>query len=262
MKKFSPDAPDYSVFDMSLRSTDLDFAMPMGASVGLRRPAPSVVWEAALARKSARAAKTRDGIYRQFFKRAFDLTLIAVSLPIVVPLVALFALALWLEGGAAFYTQRRIGRHGKTFSILKLRTMVRDADTVLETYLAADPALRQEWDSMQKLKSDPRVTPVGRLLRATSLDELPQLFNVLLGDMSLIGPRPMMLNQATLYGDKRAYEALRPGITGLWQISTRNNSRFAYRNEVDAAYERSLTFGTDLTILIRTVGVVLRRTGY
>ena len=139
--------------------------------------------------------------------------------------------------------------------------MVRDADAVLESYLAANPAMRAEWDEMQKLKDDPRITRVGAFLRATSLDELPQLWNVLKGDMSLIGPRPMMPDQLEMYGDAKAYFALRPGITGLWQVSARNNSRFTYRNEVDAAYRRNLSLPMDLTILFKTVGVVLRRTG-
>ena len=122
--------------------------------------------------------------------------------------------------------------------------------------------MRAEWDAFQKVKNDPRVTRLGALLRATSLDELPQLLNVLKGDMSLIGPRPMMVDQKEMYGEMRAYEALRPGITGLWQVSARNGNTFSYRNEVDATYEKSVTFRKDLAILFKTVGVVLRRTGY
>jgi len=132
---------------------------------------------------------------------------------------------------------------------------------VLEDYLAADPLKRREWDELQKLMDDPRVTPIGRLLRATSIDELPQLFNVLRGDMSLVGPRPMMPQQLSLYGDPRAYFALRPGITGLWQISLRNNTRFSHRNALDRDYDAGLGLFGDLGILFRTVGVVLRRTG-
>ena len=133
---------------------------------------------------------------------------------------------------------------------------------MLEDYLAKDPEMRAEWDSLQKLKNDPRVTRLGAVLRATSLDELPQLINVLRGDMSLVGPRPMMVEQEDMYGDLRAYEALRPGITGLWQVSARNGNTFCYRNEVDAKYERNVTFLKYVSILIKTVGVVMRRTGY
>mgnify|MGYP003649678151 CR=1 FL=1 len=201
------------------------------------------------------------GIYANWCKRGLDVGLVLLSLPFVLPLVALCALALWIEGGTPFYTQDRLGRNGSRFSIFKLRTMVRDADALLEKVLAADPEMRREWDSLQKLKVDPRVTRVGRFLRATSLDELPQLFNVLRGDMSIVGPRPMLPEQLIMYGDPRAYNALRPGITGLWQISTRNAGRFSYRNDVDAAYERNVTFKMDMTILMRTVSVVMRRTG-
>ncbi|MBD3662405.1 sugar transferase [Sulfitobacter sp. TSTF-M16] len=200
--------------------------------------------------------------YRVFVKRAFDILLVLASAPFVLPVIALCALALWIEGGRPFYTQQRIGRRGDRFSILKLRTMVRDADSVLKDILDRDPAKRREWDALQKLKADPRVTRVGQVLRVTSLDELPQLWNVLKGDMSLVGPRPMMPEQAPLYGDMAAYEALRPGITGLWQVSARNGNRFSHRNTVDATYEITLSFGADLRIVFRTIGVVLRGTGY
>lgn len=191
-----------------------------------------------------------------------DVILVLLSLPFTLPVIALCALALWIEGGAPFYTQPRVGRGGRAFSILKLRTMVRDADAVLEDLLARDPALRAEWDSLQKLKNDPRITHVGWFLRATSLDELPQLYNVLRGNMSLVGPRPMMLEQQRMYGNMSAYLAVRPGITGLWQVSARNGNTFAYRKEVDAVYDRDLSLANDARIIARTVGVVLRGTGY
>lgn len=140
--------------------------------------------------------------------------------------------------------------------------MVRDADAKLEQYLAGSSQLRREWDETQKLKKDPRITPVGRVLRVTSLDELPQLWNVLKGDMSLVGPRPMMPDQLPLYGDPRAYFALKPGITGMWQVSARNESRFSYRAQIDSVYGQDLSLRTDLSLLLRTVGVVLRGTGY
>lgn len=195
-------------------------------------------------------------------KRGLDLLLVLLGLPVVLPLIALCAAALWLEGGRPFYTQARLGRGGQTFSILKLRTMVRDADQLLQHYLDADPALRQEWDETQKLKNDPRITRVGRLLRATSLDELPQLWNVFMGDMSLVGPRPMLPEQLPLYGDARAYFALRPGITGAWQVSVRNEGTFASRAQADRTYWRKLSLAGDLALIWRTAGVVLKGTGY
>lgn len=139
--------------------------------------------------------------------------------------------------------------------------MVRDADAVLEEYLANDPEMRREWDEKQKLIHDPRVTRVGRFLRSSSVDELPQLWNVLTGEMSLIGPRPMMPEQLSMYGDPSHYYALRPGITGLSQISARNENRFSFRNEVDATYNKSMSVTGDIAIIFKTVGVMLRRTG-
>lgn len=200
--------------------------------------------------------------YRRLGKRVLDTTIVLLSLPVTAPVILLCALALWIESGLPFYTQKRLGAGGKVFSILKLRTMTRDADRVLEQYLDADPALRAEWDSTQKLKNDPRITRLGGFLRSTSLDELPQLWNVLTGDMSLVGPRPMMLDQLSMYGNPRSYFALRPGITGYWQISARNEKHFSYRNEVDAIYDNDLSVTRDISVLMKTFGVVLRRTGY
>lgn len=214
----------------------------------------------------AQASGSREaregGLYGRIFKRVLDIALVGMSLPIVLPIIAVFALALLLEGGQPFYRQDRLGRKGRVFAILKLRTMVRDAEASLAAHLKADPLLRKEWDETQKLKHDPRITPVGHLLRATSLDELPQLWNVLIGDMSLVGPRPMMVSQAALYGRMDDYNALRPGITGLWQVGERNESSFCKRATFDAAYRAELSFGGDLKILMRTIPAVLRGTGY
>lgn len=200
--------------------------------------------------------------YRERVKPVFDALLIILSLPITLPVILFCAIALWMEGGQPFYRQDRLGRNGKIFSIWKLRTMVRDADQQLETCLAADPALRREWNSTQKLKNDPRITRIGGLLRKTSLDELPQLLNVLKGEMSLVGPRPMMPDQLELYGDTRPYFALLPGITGVWQVSARNEQNFSYRADIDADYFESVSLWRDLSLLLKTVGVVFRRTGY
>jgi exopolysaccharide production protein ExoY len=139
--------------------------------------------------------------------------------------------------------------------------MVDDAEAKLEDHLAADSSARHEWDTTQKLKADPRITSFGRFLRRSSLDELPQLWNVLKGDMSLVGPRPMMPEQAPLYSGE-AYYTLRPGITGLWQVSERNATAFADRAHYDARYEQDLSLVNDLRILMATVRVVLRGTGY
>lgn len=208
------------------------------------------------------ARSPSSGWYSAWGKRALDIALVLLALPVVLPLVLFCIAALWIEGGSPFYRQARIGRNGAEFSMLKLRSMVPDADSKLKDVLAKDPELRAEWDETQKLKSDPRITRVGAFLRASSLDELPQLWNVLKGDMSLVGPRPMMPEQASIYGDLRDYEALTPGLTGVWQVSSRNESSFAHRATIDAAYRGSLSLRQDLELLLKTVTVVLRRTGY
>ena len=203
----------------------------------------------------------RTGLYRMRLKRALDLALVLAAAPVVLPVVLLLALLAALDGGNPFYFQDRVGRGGKSFRMWKLRSMVVGAEARLEAHLAADPAARAEWDRDQKLKQDPRITLAGRLLRKSSLDELPQLWNVVTGDMSLVGPRPMMPNQRILYPGT-AYYRLRPGITGPWQVSRRNESTFADRALFDRDYERDLSMATDLRLILATVRVLLRATGY
>ena len=203
----------------------------------------------------------RTGFYRGGAKRALDVLLIVLSLPVALPVIALLALLVMRDGHAPFYTQARVGRDGRIFRFWKLRSMIWDADARLADHLAADSEARAEWDHTQKLKCDPRITRFGNFLRKSSLDELPQLWNVLKGDMSLVGPRPMMAGQQVLYPGT-AYYALRPGITGSWQVSDRNESSFAARADFDTAYEETLSFAADLHILVATVGAVVRGTGY
>jgi lipopolysaccharide/colanic/teichoic acid biosynthesis glycosyltransferase len=209
----------------------------------------------------ARAADAKaGGLYRRFGKRALDIVLVLMALPFVVPLMAVLMVLVMTDGGRPFYSQDRVGLGGRIYRIWKLRSMVMDADQKLEAHLAADPAARAEWDEMQKLRDDPRITPVGRLIRKSSMDELPQLFNVLMGDMSLVGPRPMMPDQRALYPG-RAYYDLRPGITGPWQVSERNETSFADRARFDDKYHHDLSLATDARLLGSTVKVVLRATG-
>jgi exopolysaccharide production protein ExoY len=203
----------------------------------------------------------RGGAYRHGLKRLLDILLVLCASPIIVPLVAGLALIVALGNGRPLYSQDRVGRGGRIYTMWKLRSMVSDADAALDAHLATNPAARAEWDRTQKLKSDPRITRVGRILRKASLDELPQLWNVLKGDMSLVGPRPMLPEQRSLYPGQ-AYYRLRPGITGIWQVSARNDSSFADRAGFDAAYDRSVSLGTDLALLAATVRVVLRGTGH
>lgn len=202
-----------------------------------------------------------SGFYATFLKRAFDLVAVLFTAPIVVLILLPFLALIARDGGNPFYTQMRIGRGGKSYRIWKLRSMVVDADNRLNAYLAADPEAKAEWDETQKLKSDPRITKLGHFIRKTSLDELPQLWNVLLGDMSLVGPRPMMVSQKSLYPGEDYYR-LRPGITGAWQVSARNESTFAERSSYDSQYFKNLSLKTDAQILLKTVGVVCKATGY
>ncbi len=206
------------------------------------------------------AMPRRPGVYRNAIKRALDLGAILMAAPVVVPVIGALALVVALEGGNPFYTQIRVGRQGKRFRMWKLRSMVLDADARMTDHLATDPKARAEWDQTQKLRNDPRITRFGRFLRKSSLDELPQLWNVLKGDMSLVGPRPMMISQQLMYPGT-AYYALRPGITGFWQTAGRNRTTFEARAEYDTAYEANLSLRTDVSILARTVGVVLMGTG-
>ena len=165
-----------------------------------------------------------------------------------------------LDGHNPFYSQMRVGKNGRSFRMWKLRTMVPNADEMLESYLAEHPAARLEWNATQKLKRDPRVTWLGFLLRKTSLDELPQLWNVLNGTMSLVGPRPIMVNQRDAYTG-HAYFNLRPGLTGAWQVSDRNNCDFIDRVRYDDLYDNDLSFRRDFGIMLETLRVVARGTG-
>ncbi len=177
-------------------------------------------------------------------------------------LIGATAILLRLDGGRAFYVQRRIGRGGIAFSCLKFRTMVPDADAALGALLERDPAAAAEWLDRFKLKDDPRVTALGRFLRATSLDELPQLFNILRGEMSLVGPRPIVEDEIQRYGEEIAlYCQVRPGLTGLWQVSGRNDLAYAERVRLDAAYVGGWTLRGDVAILLKTVPVVIRGAG-
>ncbi len=203
-------------------------------------------------------------LYATRGKRLFDLTLILLALPVLVPVFILIVGMTMLQGGNPFYTQLRVGQDGRTFRCWKIRTMVPDAERVLKDMIASDPGIAAEWHQNQKLANDPRITRFGAILRKTSLDELPQLFNVLNGTMSLVGPRPFMPDQQALYGEGRvdaAYYRVRPGITGLWQIGRRNAGSFAERVLFDTRYVRRMSLTEDLSILFRTVGVVMRATG-
>ena len=195
----------------------------------------------------------------RLIKRSFDLAVAtAVSLGFL-PLFLLLILGVRLSSrGPIFYGQRRVGRGHELFTAWKFRSMVTNADEVLESHLEKSPALRAEWERDRKLKRDPRVTTIGRIMRKTSLDELPQLWNVLSGQMSLVGPRPIVMAEVDRYGRRyQHYRRVTPGITGLWQISGRNNTTYERRTEIDEYYVRNWSVAMDLYILYRTIKTVL-----
>jgi len=197
------------------------------------------------------------------FKRTIDLVFGVVAFLLVLPVMALIALAILLESGQpVFFLQERIGFGNSRFRIRKFRTMVVDADEVLRSYLATHPEAQCEWDETHKLRRDPRVTLVGRFLRRTSLDELPQLWNVLRGEMSLAGPRPIVETEIPRYGTAFGFYLLtRPGLTGLWQVSGRNDTTYRRRVELDVQYVRNWTPSLDFTVFLKTFNAVLRGRG-
>jgi exopolysaccharide production protein ExoY len=187
----------------------------------------------------------------------------ALLLLLLSPVMALVAFLIWKRDGApVFFAHYRVGHDGKLFRCLKFRSMLRNSEQVLADLLRDDPAARAEWDRDQKLTNDPRITGVGHFLRKTSLDELPQLFNVLRCEMSLVGPRPITVGELTRYGRVRwHYLSVRPGITGLWQVSGRNNTSYEERVALDQRYVEQRTLLGDLGILFKTVRVVVLREG-
>ena len=207
----------------------------------------------------------RGGLLRrpaQILKRAFDVAASAAALTLLSPFLLVFAAMARSDGGPALFAHERIGLGGATFRCLKFRTMVVDAEAKLNDLLAADPAAKAEWDLYHKLRNDPRLTRFGAFLRRNSLDELPQLWNVLRGDMSLVGPRPPTEGELHRYGDEVAFLLkVRPGITGLWQVSGRNDTDFSRRVVLDSWYVRNWSFGYDLLIALLTVPVLLSRKG-
>jgi len=201
--------------------------------------------------------------WAQLLKRTLDVMGSFLGLLFLSPFLGLTIVLLKIDSpGGAFYRQQRLGRNGKIFRPLKFRTMCDDSDQRLAEMLAHDPSMKQEWDSYQKLKKDVRVTRVGRFLRKFSLDELPQLWNVLIGEMSLVGPRPMLVNQRELYGDCfKEYVQVAPGMTGLWQVSGRNDTTFARRAELDSEYIQRWSVWLDIYILVKTIKIVLWQQG-
>lgn len=195
-------------------------------------------------------------INHNFFKRTFDILFSLFVLVITAPMLLLIALSIrFFSKGKVVYAHERIGRGGKTFRCLKFRTMYADADQRLIEILANNPEMRKEWEQNHKLKNDPRVTPIGKFLRKTSLDEFPQFFNVLRGDLSVVGPRPVVRSEIQNHIGSKASTILsvRPGITGLWQVSGRSDTSYATRIKLDEKYIQEQSLLLDLKLILKTI---------
>jgi len=202
--------------------------------------------------------------FNQLVKRTFDIVVSLLLLPIILPVIAILAYFIKKESpGDVFYAHNRIGKDGAIVPVLKFRSMYSDSKERLEDLLASDPAIKEEWETNYKLKNDPRVTKIGDLIRKTSLDELPQIFNVLKGEMSLVGPRPVVADELEKYYKESAeyYKMVKPGITGFWQVSGRSDTDYDFRVKIDTWYVYNWSLWLDIMVLIKTVRVVLLREG-
>lgn len=209
-----------------------------------------------------RSKNNLSRIHKVIGKRLFDLAVSTLLMILLAPLLAYIAFQIRRSGPGVLFKQRRIGRNGELFSCYKFRTMVPNAEEILKDLLDRDPIARKEWDEKTKITNDPRITPIGHFLRRTSLDELPQLWNVLSGDMSLVGPRPILQHEVEKYGDRiKFYKIVRPGLTGLWQVSGRSDTDYNYRVHLDSWYVKNWALWYDIAILFKTVEVVTSRKG-
>jgi len=199
-----------------------------------------------------------NGVEYRIGKRALDIVLTIAVFPIVLPLVAIVAVLVRASSpGPIFYRHTRLGRGGKPFGLWKFRTMFHNSDHIFWNHLAESPEARREWLRYRKLKRDPRITKIGAFLRRTNLDELPQLLNVLLGEMSLVGPRPIVEEELKRYGaGGTLYTAVLPGITGLWQVSGRGSLPYERRVALDVEYVSTWSLGSDAIVLTRTLNAV------
>ena len=245
-----------------LGSHTLIFAQFNGARQAGTRLFRTATFEAPSDTTSGKTGLDCAGPARQVIKRGFDIvfgTLLIVSL---LPVFALLAVVVMRDGGPATFGHVRVGRNGKNFRCLKFRSMVVNADQVLKALIESDPQVRAEWECDFKLKNDVRVTRIGRFLRHTSLDELPQLWNVVRGDMSLVGPRPVIDQELERYGANVMYYLMaKPGMTGLWQVSGRSTTDYATRVSLDVAYVQNWSLLRDVSILFRTFKVVFKGSG-
>ncbi len=243
----------------------LTTAMLQQGTTSSRSPVTGYNWHrtyaAAIDHRSASRRRWSEP-YNRFSKRCFDIFAASIMLTLLLPVFVTIALLVRRDGGPVLFGHWRLGAGGQRFRCWKFRSMAPNAEHVLQQVLATDPEARAEWERDFKLRNDPRITQIGQFLRGSSLDELPQLINVLTGDMSLVGPRPIVIGEIKRYGSAfHDYARCRPGITGKWQISGRNDIGYQERVELDQHYARHWTFIADIAVLLRTPSVVLRRSG-
>lgn len=194
----------------------------------------------------------------QSIKRLFDLIIAASMIVVLLPLLLIAVLIIGLDGKNPIFSHIRVGKNGGTFRCYKFRTMLPNADALLQQLLSTSPSAKAEWEKEHKLKQDPRITRFGAILRRTSFDEIPQLWNVIVGDMSLVGPRPITEQEMHKYGGEIVhYLSVKPGITGLWQVSGRNETSYPQRVALDTYYVTHWSFFLDLIILFKTISVVI-----
>jgi len=202
------------------------------------------------------------GLYERHMKRALDLFLSIFLLPVLIPILGILILWVRKDGGPGLFVHERVGYRGQSFKCLKIRTMVMGAEDRLDGYLNANPEASIEWSRTQKLTNDPRITDLGKFLRKTSLDELPQIWNVIKGEMSLVGPRPVTRAELQRYGSNvDLYLQLTPGVTGLWQVEGRGDGCYNERIEMDKRYTENMSIFQDILLILRTAGVVVKPTG-
>ena len=242
---------------LQIQSQDHESALVESASFDMAEVSAASLWI------RPRTAGPEELFRYAVLKRCLDVILVILLSPVLVPLLGAVAAAVRLSSpGPIFFSHRRIRRHGEFFSMWKFRTMCINSGEVLERYLAAHPEARAEWRKTHKLRNDPRVTRIGNFLRRTSLDELPQMWNVLAGTMSLVGPRPIVAAEVEKYGEFfRDYCLVKPGITGLWQVSGRSELTYPERVQLDRHYAQTWSLRSDLKIMLRTFSSVVNQDG-
>ncbi len=241
-----------------------EYQSPESRTAAIEESYPYTRPEASRTARSRRAVGAPSGYFRyRVIKRCCDVLLVLISMPLTLPVFAIVgALVVMSSRGPVFYSHRRIRRGGAFFSMWKFRTMCVNSTEVLEQYLAKHPEARAEWNRTHKLRVDPRITPIGSFLRRSSLDELPQLWNVLMGQMSLVGPRPIVAAEVEKYGDCfSCYCRVKPGLTGLWQVSGRSSVSYEERVALDCRYVGQWSLLGDFKILSRTFASVVNQDG-